>query len=700
MLNVSVDLFPPSGLLNFNKAVTRFDLREAMSELFELTVELLLPDPALDMKNVVGQRALAALTDQPFQREIEGIVRRARQLSSEPSGASRYELIVVPPLWLTTRRKDHRIFQDLSVIDIVGKVLEGYAGRIDPPRSLCGDHPPREYTVQYGETDHDFIFRILAEEGITSLFDHDQQLSAQPAQSQSPTSRWTLLDDTTAMSLDLEPLIPFVPPTNQSFTKPHIRALVMTSDIETSTVALRDYDWEKPSFVLQTEVDTSDSLFASEGKLEAYGYEIGFFTADTAGKQRATEILQSDRALARTFACETSFALAPGTRLSLFGHPIDEVNGNVLVTRSRSSAHVDQAGTARMSHVLECIPASTPFRPKRRPKARIYGTQTAFVVGKKLSEDEIDVDKFGRVKVHFTWDRRESSFEGKPTRFIRVSHGWAGQGYGFVMLPRVGDEVIIAYLEGDPDEPIIVGRVHNTVYTTPLNLADASDHTVSMWKSKSSPAEEGSTEDRYNLVRMQDKSGAEMLELRAQKDFKHETLHDYNSKVGHNQSVSVIGSQSTSAGSISMSSGSTVSIDAKTSISETAGTTMSLHAGSGLTETSDTTIAIAAGTTLGMSSGAAMSMGSGGPMDLTAPTISSVAEGLSITQGGTVVVISKGHVSVKGGTVGVIGDAMVTVTAPVVNVVGASVVNVNAPVVNVGDSGVVNIKGGSVNLNC
>ncbi len=210
MLNVVVSIFPQGGQLTFQKAVTRFELREAMSELFELTVELLLPDPALDMKGVVGQPVRVGLADQPFQREIEGIVRRVRQLSSEPSGTSSYEIVVVPPLWLTTRRKDHRIFQDLGVIDIVGKVVEGYGGRIDAPLNLCGNHPAREYTVQYGETDHDFIFRILAEEGITSFFDHDQQLTSQPAKSQSPTSRWTLLDDTTAFSLDLEPTIPFV----------------------------------------------------------------------------------------------------------------------------------------------------------------------------------------------------------------------------------------------------------------------------------------------------------------------------------------------------------------------------------------------------------------------------------------------------------------------------------------------------------
>lgn len=151
--------------------------------------------------------------------------------------------------------------------------------------------------------------------------------------------------------------------------------------------------------------------------------------------------------------------------------------------QSTSSAHVDND--------LVCIPAASPFRPRRRPRPRIYGTQTAFVVGKQVGQDEIDVDASGRVKVHFNWDRRKTSFEGKPTRHIRVSQPWAGQGYGMTLVPRVGDELVVAFLDGDPDEPIVVGRVHNPVYPDPLNFKDPDQHTVSIWKSRSSPGERG-----------------------------------------------------------------------------------------------------------------------------------------------------------------------------------------------------------------
>ncbi|MEO5730745.1 MAG: type VI secretion system tip protein TssI/VgrG, partial [Byssovorax sp.] len=423
-----------------------------------------------------------------------------------------------------------------------------------------------------------------------------------------------------------------------------------------------------------------------------YSYHVGQFTTSD-GKTRSTQLLEEARNARRTYRLETTFALAPGTRLTLADHPNDAMNGGKLVVRARTILQLDGTGSPVGSHVLDCVDASDRYRPRRGPKPRILGTQTAFVVGKRVSEDEIDVDKYGRVKVHFTWDRRDSSFEGKPTRFIRVSQGWAGQGYGFVMLPRVGDEVIVSYLDGDPDEPIIIGRVHNAVYTSPLNLTSSDDFTVSMWKSCSSPKDESSSEDRFNLVRMQDKAGEEMLELRAQRDFRHRTLHDYAAEVGHNQSVKVTGSQSTSAGSISASAGTTYSMSAGTSMSATAGASMSLHAGDGLTEVSDTTVAIAAGTTMGLSSGASMSFGSGENIDMSASAtwtaqatdVCAKAEGTATVTGAAVILVATGDLSAHGK-----GSAALT---------SGSTSTVNAPTIII-DGGTINIKGGTVNINC
>jgi type VI secretion system secreted protein VgrG len=670
MLNVTVNLFPDSRLVALQNCVPRYELRQGLSEIFELTIELILTNASFDMKDAVGQLAEVSFSDEPFLFEIEGMVRRMRQLSAEVTGVSRYEISVVSPLWLTTRRRDHRIFQDKSVIEVVQEVIQGYGGRIPDLEDLTGDHARREYCVQYGETDFDFICRILADEGISFFFDHDQKLSATPPQSRSPSSILTLVDDTTVFAQQLETTIHFVPPAGGlQATKPHVQRVLVSSGVETSAVTVRDYDFERPAFKLEAKDTAASPLFTNEPDLESYTYEVGqFTTAD--GKDRAAQFLEEGRGKRQVYDLETSFSLAPGTRLTVADHPNEDANGEKLVVQSRTRVSSDAQSRPVASHVLQCTPAAEKYRPARRPKPRIHGTQTAFVVGKKLSEDEIEVDKYGRVKVHFTWDRRDSSFEGKPTRFIRVSQAWAGQGYGMVLLPRVGDEVIVTYLDGDPDEPLVVGRVHNAVYTSPLNLAsNPDDYTVSIWKSRSSPADKSSGEDRYNMVRMQDKAGAEMLELRAQRDFHHETLHDSNTEVGHNQSIQVKGSQSTSAGSISMSSGSTISIDAKTAITEHAGTTVDLTAGTQIKVESVTVL-------------------------VNGKVVTSVHGGAMLYLHGGVTAYLTGGVSVE-----VSAGSLVSVKAPTVNVEGSGNVNVTGGEVKVTGSKV-SIEGGTVNLNC
>lgn len=670
MLNVTVNLFPDSRLVALQNCVPRYELREGLSEIFELSVELILTNPAFDMKDAVGQRAEVSFSDEPFLFQIEGMVRRMRQLSAEVTGVSRYELSVVSPLWLTTRRRDHRIFQDKNVIEVVKEVIQGYGGRIPDLEDLTGGHARREYCVQYGETDFDFICRILADEGISFFFNHDQKLSKATPQSRSPGSILTLVDDTTVFAQQLETTIHFVPPAGGlQATRPHVQRVLVSVGVETSAATVRDYDFERPAFKLEAKEAAAAPLFTSEPDLESYTYEVGqFTTAD--GKDRAAQFLEEGRGKRQIYDLETSFALAPGTRLTVADHPNEDANGEKLVVQARTRVSIDAQSRPIASHVLQGIPAAEKYRPARRPKPRIHGTQTAFVVGKNLSEDEIEVDKYGRVKVHFTWDRRDTSFEGKPTRFIRVSQAWAGQGYGMVLLPRVGDEVIVTYLDGDPDEPLVVGRVHNAVYTSPLNLAsNPDDFTVSIWKSRSSPADKSSGEDRYNMVRMQDKAGAEMLELRAQRDFHHETLHDSNTEVGHNQSIQVKGSQSTSAGSISMSSGSTISIDAKTAITEHAGTTVALTAGTQIKVESVTVL-------------------------VNGKVVTSVHGGAMLYLHGGVTAYLNGGVSVEIGA-----GSLVSVTAPTVNVEGSGAVNVTGGEVKVSGSKVT-VEGGTVNLNC
>jgi type VI secretion system secreted protein VgrG len=642
-LNVETDIDAGSEPIKLRDVVYRYELRSGLSELFELSLELILSNPDFDTREVVGRPIVVRFPDEPFLSRVEGIVSRMRQLSTEATETiARYEIVVVPPLWLTTRRRDHRIFQDKTVSEIVAAVLKGYGERIPSPTNLTTGHPSREYTVQYGETDFDFICRILADDGISFFFDHDQTLSWQPPPARTPSSVLTLVDDTRSTGRVDRP-IRFAPSTGALLaTAPHLERVLVSSGVETSTVTLRDYDFERPGFTFESKAEASGTLHSNEGELEAYTYEVGQFTSAD-GKGRADQILEEARQRRDVYELYASFALAPGTRLTVFEHPVDHVNGEKLVTFARSRVSVDAEGKALVSHLLECRSAAEKFRPQRRPKPRIHGTQTAFVVGRHENQDEIDVDKYGRVKVRFTWDRRPSSVEGKPTRFIRVSQGWAGQGYGMVLLPRVGDELVVAYLDGDPDEPIAVGRVHNAVFTSPLNPAAGDDQTVSIWKSRSSPADKSSTEERYNMVRMQDKAGDEMLELRAQRDFHHETLHDSNTEVGHNQNIEVKGGQSTSAGSISMSSGSTITESAATNMTLTAGDTLKIEG--------------------------PLVMIHGKPI-------------VRIRADSTASVFGASHVFVQSLEVVVTGTASVTIKGPTVDIGGGAAVNVHADVIN------------------
>jgi type VI secretion system secreted protein VgrG len=522
-----------SALIAAGLKIQRYDLREAMSEPFELTLEVLSSDPAIDIAAIVGQPIVVDFGDEPFLKEIQGIVRRAVQRTAVPTGDSKYEWTVVPALWLTTRRRDHRIFQNKSVPAIVAAVLvdPAYLGRVPPAVSKIGKvAPAREYCVQYGETDHAFISRILAEEGIASFFDH------------ASGSAWTLTDDTSATTQDIPGAgIPFSDPSNLNPVlasnpgAPHISVVEIASSVETSAMVIRDYDFEKPGSLLEaTAALAPGDALANEANLEAYTYELGWFRPETQGADQVVPRLEEARSRSRTMTCQASFALPPGTAMTLTDHPRADANIPLLIVRSHTS--IVFGSTAR--HELECMEMGSAFRPARLPKPRIHGTQTAMVVG--AQGEEIDVDSFGRVQIEFRWDRRDLH-TGSLSRRVRVAQGWAGAGYGFVMLPRINEEVVVAYEDGDPDHPLIVGRVHNAVMTTPLNLPE--QKTRSVWRSRSSPGGAG-----FNEILMEDAAGNEKLSFHGHRDSQFFTGRNSATVVGQSQSVSIGAGQSLTVG--------------------------------------------------------------------------------------------------------------------------------------------------------
>jgi type VI secretion system secreted protein VgrG len=509
--------------------VQRYELREAMSTLFELTIEVLSSDSAIDMAAVVGQHVAVHFDDEPFLKDLRGVVRHVAQRTAVPTGDSKYEWIIVPALWLTTQRRDHRIFQDLTAAEILALVLAdpAYGGRVLPAvERLSDEQATREYCVQYGETDHDFLFRLLAEDGIAAFFDHANG------------SAFTLTSSTREAADLIGAPVPFSDPASLNPIvianpgAPHVSAVTFSAGVATSAATIRSWDFTRPALVLEESTALAPRLaLPNEGMLEAYTFEPGAIERSTSDKERSTKRLQALRALSRTVECETSFALPPGTRLTLADHPRIDLNVDLLVVEAHTVAVFGQAAR----HVLTCIELRKVYLPPAWPKPRIHGTQTAIVVG--APGQEIDVDKFGRVQVEFHWDRR-ALHTGGTSRRVRVSQGWAGAGFGFVMLPRVNEEVIVTYLDGDPDEPIIVGRVHNAVVASPLQLP--AEKAVSVWRSKSTPGGEG-----FNEIRMDDAAGAERLSLHAERDYQTDVGRNARTKVVGDQALDVGGQQTT-----------------------------------------------------------------------------------------------------------------------------------------------------------
>lgn len=502
--------FPDMTGLGAAFEVHRVEIADALSELFQIEVTAFSPHSDVDPRSLLGVAIEVRFPDEALLPRVKGIVRQCRRDTPEATGTTGYRLSIVPPEWLLTRARQTAIYQQASAPDMVREVL----GRHGPAMRTPRDAPfsrVHEYAVQFGETDHDFVFRVLSQDGIATLFDH-------------ANDRWLLTDDTVAGAIRFDEDIQW----NPSNLKPTGLAVLRWSEIaevETGSVTRRDYDFTKPGFRLQASRVEKD-LVPVEASLEDYDYAVGDFTVDAEGRPLVSNRLEAARSLFRRLRLETNFAAGAGSRFHVRG---PDIEGDWLVVRSRSFLESSADGRTALLHELIVIPADRPFRPRVWPKPRAHGVQTAFVVG-DTPPGTVDTDEHGRVKVELRWDRRDLG-KGNPTRWVRVSQAWAGAGFGFVTLPRVGDEVLVAYSEGDPDQPIIVGRVHNAVSATPLTLPEE-QKTMSVWKSQSFGA--SGPVDGYNFIFMDDAAGKELLAFRAQRDLSGLVLNDVNLEVKGN----------------------------------------------------------------------------------------------------------------------------------------------------------------------
>ncbi|WP_434457310.1 type VI secretion system tip protein VgrG [Stutzerimonas urumqiensis] len=500
--------------------VLEFHGREALSTPFAFDVELISERPDLELETLLHQPAFLAFA--PNGGGIHGQVYRVAQGDSGKR-LTRYRLTLVPQLAYLAHRTNPRIFQHLTVPQIVAQVLEehgilaGVGHRFDLGPVV---YPEREYCVQYDESDLHFVQRVCEEEGIHYHFQH------------SPDGHLLVFGDDQTVFPTLSP-VAYQQGSGLVADRPVVKRFGLRMETRASRVTRRDYDFEKPRL-------TMEAAFQSEFQpdLEDYDYP-GRFVDRSRGKHLAQRALERHRHdYERAEGESDQPLLVSGHFFELTEHPRGDWNQlwllNEIVHEGKQPQVLEESVTSDTQpqdrftqgyrNRFTATPWSIPFRPTlSHPKPKLLGSQTAVVTGP--AGEEIHCDEYGRVKVQFHWDR-EGQADDKTSCWLRVSSSWAGDRYGGIVIPRVGMEVLVTFLEGDPDQPLVTGCLYHKEHQVPYDLPANKTRTV--FKTLSSPGGGG-----YNELRIEDRKGAEQIYIHAQRDWDENIEHDQKIRVGH-----------------------------------------------------------------------------------------------------------------------------------------------------------------------
>ena len=495
----------------------RFSGEEAVSKPFHFTLDLLSKRASIDAGAVL-RKPVSVVIALPGggERVIHGRVSRFTQLGRR-SGLTAYRAEMVPWLWFLSLSNDCRIFQRLSVTDIAEKLFKE-AGFTDFKIKLVKPLAPREYCVQYRESTLDFVSRLFEEEGVFYFFEHEQ------------TKHTLVLSDHGGQVPECPGVSTLRMATSDSYEMvedPVVLSLQVQHAAITGAVSLNSFDYENPSRALLATV-------AGEQPNELYDYTIGYTEKEDGDRYARLRLEQKESEYQRVQGESNCAAMTSGHKFELIEHPDRKANQDYHLLSVRHSGaipnYVANEGTFDYSSAFDAIPASVAYRPPlRTPRPFVHGTQTAIVTGP--SGEEIYTDKLGRVKVHFHWDRR-GKFDENSSCWVRVSSAWAGKGYGNFSVPRIGQEVIVDFLEGDPDQPIIVGRVYNGEQAPPCDPGGKGG-VISGLRSKT---HKGSG---FNEMSMDDTAGKEKISINAQYDMITNVGHDDTQTVKNNRTVKI-----------------------------------------------------------------------------------------------------------------------------------------------------------------
>ncbi len=471
-------------------------------------------------------------------RTIHGILRRveAESTSGGGEGVHVYRATLAPRFWLLGRRKNSRIFQNLSVREIVDRVLD--ERHLERRWALAATYMPRIYCVQYEETDAAFISRLLAEEGMFFHFEHPDA---------GPESM--VICDSAALVQPLASGDRFVFRDSGGMEEigDEVHRFGIARRVRSGKSFLRDFDFLRPSHPLDAssaedpEMVINSHGIAAEGfdetRLEVYDHHGEFFGFGVDEPAARVHLEQHRRKVALAEGQSRSVHLAPGASIALTGAPLTGQDGRYSIVSVEHEGHVPER-VSREAHTVyqnrfEAVPEMLPFRPKRPERRLQQVMETATVVGPQ--GHEIHTDEHGRIKVQFHWDREGRKNEHSSC-WMRTMQPWSGAGWGFQFLPRVGMEVLVTFIGGDVDKPVVVGCVPNAEHPMPFPLPQ--NKTKSGIRTETTPGGNG-----HNLISFEDRRRHEEICIRAQRNFTEIVLHDHSTTVGSSQTTRVAGPQ-------------------------------------------------------------------------------------------------------------------------------------------------------------
>jgi type VI secretion system secreted protein VgrG len=508
--------------------VSQLSAVEQMGALFQIDLALISEKGDLSADNILGKDVTIKYESSGGARYFHGFVTEFSQGGNDRR-FHHYQATVRPWLWFLTRSADCRIFQNKSVPEIFEEVVKPY-GFTDYKLKLKGSANPLEYCVQYRETDFNFISRLLEQEGIYYYFQHAD-------------GRHTMILANDSSAHEKAPnyeTVPYYPPdsSNAMRVRDHLDSWSFTKSVMPGNYATTDYDFTAPKKSLAGTASISKP-HAHSG-FEIFDYPADLAKFDSGETSRVAKLRVQELQALQTVGRGKGDAagLATGNKFKLDQYPRKDLNIEYLITGAKYVITSDSAQAGVADTGVECmvsidaIDARTQFRPARvTPKPVVQGAQTAVVVGK--GGEDIYTDEHGRVKVQFHWDRQGKNDENSGC-WIRVAQTWAGKQWGAIHIPRIGQEVIVDFLEGDPDKPIITGRVYNGANTPPYDLP--ANKTQSGIKSRSS---KDGTPDNFNEIRFEDKKGSEVLYIHAEKDQIIEVENDESHSVGHDRKKAI-----------------------------------------------------------------------------------------------------------------------------------------------------------------